>query len=291
VSGEATDLVRRSPAADLQRVPFDNNADGVRDLLVYNRVTGAWAIYIGSRTGAFSNGPSGGWAAGWHVSAADFDGDAFDDFLLYSRASGAFYKAVNTGAGFRYVAGTAAAGFDARIVDFDADRKADVFFHNPGTGAWSACRSIADGTAGFDCIDGGWATGWHISTADFDGDRRTDLFLYAAATGTYFKVLTLADGTFAYSPGTSPAQRSVTVVDSNGEEHFYKTADSQVVKFCQVNRQDAVPVTLEFEEITRGVNKGKQKLVGVHRYIVPRENATKETTEFVPPITAEDIPF
>lgn len=58
----------------------------------------------------------------------------------------------------------------------------------------------------------------------------------------------------------------VIVVDANGEEHFHKTTDKQVLDFCRVNAQDAVPVTLEFEEITRGVNKGKQKLIAVHRY-------------------------
>lgn len=79
----------------------------------------------------------------------------------------------------------------------------------------------------------------------------------------------------------------VVVVDANGEEFFHKTTDKQVLDFCKVNRQDAVPVTLKFEEITRGVNKGKQKLVGVHRWVPPAPPQAPQA----PPITADQIPF
>lgn len=79
----------------------------------------------------------------------------------------------------------------------------------------------------------------------------------------------------------------VIVVDANGEEHFYKTADRKVVDFCKVARQDAVPMTLEFKEITRGVNEGKQKLIAVHRWAPPQP--PERPAE--PPVTADQIPF
>lgn len=87
----------------------------------------------------------------------------------------------------------------------------------------------------------------------------------------------------------------VIVVNEHGEEFFHKTSDKQVLDFCRVNRQDALPVTMEFEEITRGVNKGKQKLVAVHRWMPKPEALPKPEPQpkALPaaPITADDIPF
>lgn len=78
----------------------------------------------------------------------------------------------------------------------------------------------------------------------------------------------------------------VIVVDHNGEEFFHKTTDKKLLEFCKVNRQDAVPVTLDFEEITRGVNKGKQKLVAVHLWMAPPPPPPQAA-----PLTADEIPF
>lgn len=61
----------------------------------------------------------------------------------------------------------------------------------------------------------------------------------------------------------------VVVVDANGVESTHKTTERQLAELCEALAQEAVPVTLAFTEITRGVNKGKQKLVAVHRYAPP----------------------
>jgi photosystem II stability/assembly factor-like uncharacterized protein len=224
--GPAANLVARSAPTDLQRILFDNNADGLKDLFVYNRASGEWAIYTGTRDG-FTDGPSGGWAPGWSISVADFNGDRFDDFFLYSRQTGVFYKVINTGAGFRYFGQGWRPGFDIYIVDFNGDRKSDVFIHDPLNGTWFTCISSGDGTEGFTYIGGGWATGWQITPADFDGNGRADLFLYDRATGGYYKVMTLADGTFDYTPGQAERGRTPTIVDVNGDGRsdvlFYET--------------------------------------------------------------------
>lgn len=77
----------------------------------------------------------------------------------------------------------------------------------------------------------------------------------------------------------------ITVVDETGEEATHKTGDRQVAELAEQIVQEAVPVTLAFQEITRGVNKGKQKLVAVHRWR-PALPAPEPN-----PITADDIAF
>lgn len=75
----------------------------------------------------------------------------------------------------------------------------------------------------------------------------------------------------------------IVVVDADGVETTHKTTERQLATLCEQIVQEAVPVTLEFQEITRGVNKGKQKLVAVHRF----------TTEpkALEPVPASDIAF
>jgi hypothetical protein len=58
----------------------------------------------------------------------------------------------------------------------------------------------------------------------------------------------------------------IVAVDEHGVLATHKTTERQVAELCEALAQEAVPVTLDMQEITRGVNKGKQKLVGVHRY-------------------------
>jgi phage recombination protein Bet len=57
----------------------------------------------------------------------------------------------------------------------------------------------------------------------------------------------------------------VVVVDPNGVETSHKTTERQLAVLCEQIAQEAVPVTLEFQPITRGKNAGKDKLVAVHR--------------------------
>lgn len=84
----------------------------------------------------------------------------------------------------------------------------------------------------------------------------------------------------------------VTVVLPSGEEVTHKTDKRELAELCEQIAQEAVPVTLEFAEITRGKNKGKEKLVGVHRVRVSAvELPTDAPPSNEPPITASDIPF
>jgi hypothetical protein len=83
----------------------------------------------------------------------------------------------------------------------------------------------------------------------------------------------------------------VTVVDTAGEEHVHKTTDRKLAELSEQIAQECVPVSLAFEEITRGKNKGKQKLTGVKRWVAPATPPPPEPEPVPPPLTADQIPF
>lgn len=58
----------------------------------------------------------------------------------------------------------------------------------------------------------------------------------------------------------------VVTVDATGVESTHKTTARQLAELCEQIAQEAVPVTLGMEEITRGKNAGKLKLVSVRRW-------------------------
>lgn len=87
----------------------------------------------------------------------------------------------------------------------------------------------------------------------------------------------------------------VVVVDSNGVETTHKTTERQCAALCEQLAQEAIPVTLDIQPITRGKNIGKVKLVGAHRYGAVKSDSRTAPDDFGSvdgaPITAADIPF
>jgi hypothetical protein len=216
-AGPPANLVAGSAPADLRRLFFDYNADGAKDLLIYNQVTGAWAIQIGNAQGRFTDGPSGGWAPAWDVHVADFNGDRFDDLFLNSPQTGVWYKVINTGAGFSYFSQGWQTGFRVFIVDLNGDCIADVVMSNPMSGVWFTCISVGDGTTGFACQTGGWATGWKILPAEFNGDTKADFFLYNPVNGVFYKAIGDGSGGFRYSSGGWAPNWLPVIAELNGD--------------------------------------------------------------------------
>lgn len=93
----------------------------------------------------------------------------------------------------------------------------------------------------------------------------------------------------------TPWGGDVLVVTADGEEVAHKTTERRCAELCEQIAQEAVPVTLELQPITRGKNAGKVKLVGVHRHRTYNVDDLPDgevlgTVEGLP-ITAADIPF
>ena len=197
-AGTIYKIVDVTPPDDLQLVVFNKNGDAFKDILLYNRMTGAWTIQYGNVMGQFNTGLAGGWAAGWQISVADFNGDGLDDLFLYSVTTGVWFKATNIVGGFSYFTQTWQPGFTTFIVDFNGDNRSDVFAYNPVTGLWFTCISVGAGTTSFDYGAGGWQQ-WQLFPADFDDDGRSDFLLYDPADGLYYKAITRGNGVFMYS--------------------------------------------------------------------------------------------
>ena len=106
-AGTIFKIVDPNPPDDVQAVLLNFNGDALKDVLLYNRGTGAWTIQIGTNTGEFTQAASGGWAMGWQIFVADFNADGLDDLFLYSAATGVWFKVNNTGSAFLFLAGLA----------------------------------------------------------------------------------------------------------------------------------------------------------------------------------------
>ena len=85
----------------------DFNGDNLDDVLLYDRNdTGAFSIRVSTGDGTFTAGPSGGWATGWNVTRADFDGNGLADLFLHDPLTGTWVKVINVGGGvFSYFSG------------------------------------------------------------------------------------------------------------------------------------------------------------------------------------------
>jgi hypothetical protein len=81
---------------------------------------------------------------------------------------------------------------------------------------------------------------------------------------------------------------SVTVIDAEGVETIHRTTDRRCAEVAEQIAQDCVPVVLELQEITRGKNAGKQKLVRLAPW---SDGVEPPAAPDQMPITADDIPF
>jgi hypothetical protein len=181
-------------------IPFRYDTDAVMDVLVYERETGGWRVQWANAPGQFTLARSGGWAAGWDVSVADFNGDGRDDFFLYSSRTGDWFKVINTNAVRVVRSGMADRVQHARRGperrDFDGDGRSDLFIHRPIGGEYYKPISLGDGS--FRYVGGGWASGWTSTIADLNGDGRSDVFLYYVANGVAYRAVSTGDGTAGF---------------------------------------------------------------------------------------------
>jgi VCBS repeat protein len=186
------------------------------DVFTYNARTGEHTSQSSDGEGGFAE-LGGGWSAGWSVFAADFNGDGWTDFFLYSVSTGQWYKAINNGQGFTFYRGQWSAGWQVYVIDFDGDHQSDIFLYNRD-GQWFLCLSAGASIDTFTySAMGTWSPGWQIYPADFNADGKTDLFLYNPTTGWWYRML--FDGvTFQSSPlGQWSPGWSVTIGDFNGD--------------------------------------------------------------------------
>ena len=201
----------------VQVLPFNYSGDVLRDVLIYNSLTGNWKIQVGNLQGGFDTAASGTWVPGLRLYRADWNGNGLDDLFAYSETTGAWSKINNSGTSLSYFSQVWLPGFSLFMVDLNADLRTDVFLYNPGTGQWYTAISVGDGTGGFAYGGGGWLPGFTIVPGDFDGDGRSDFLLYNPTSGAFYKAVTRGNGVFLYSGGGWSGGWTPVVAKLNGD--------------------------------------------------------------------------
>jgi hypothetical protein len=220
----------RTPAGTWDRAwavyPADLNGDGLSDLLLYDRTTGAWSQAINVGSGRFVY-TSGTWNPGWDIAVGDFNGDGRVDVLLVDAMVGVRMVGFSDGNGsFAYVPGEAPPGSSVTVGDFNGDGVSDAFFYSAVTGAWTLMTS--DPAGRFSKRSGAMAPGWTVRAANLNGDRRADLLLYNAQSGAYAECLAGPQpGSFACTGGVwAPALQIVLFSGPDRDDELLYHADT-----------------------------------------------------------------
>lgn len=215
-STRSSDLTKMQPAsndqsnvqpdADLsaapawQMVSADLNHDGLADVLLYHRDTGAWLEALTRADGTFDL-HEGHWPAKASVRAVDLNGNGRADLFVYQRETGAWLAAFSHGGGgFTYQRGLWSPGWDVEFADFNGDRLPDVLLYNPDTGLGRI--GLNNGEGGFTFIDEQWSADWIVRVGDFNGDWLSDVFFYDPKTGAWVEGVGDGTGHFTYVRGT-----------------------------------------------------------------------------------------
>jgi|GEM_PF-1380634 len=192
------------------RYPFDGLIDEVK---VYAKALSAEEIWQDFSAGTNSDGgnstntppppppppPPGGTTNIYSVFAADFDGDAKADPVIYCQTNGDWaiklsasdYALTNLNA---YLGGP---GYTALAADFDGDALADPCVYKAAASNWLVRLSSAGYTITnlADVLGGSnpGGTNYVALAGDFDGDAKADPCVYRAATGTWITRLSAFD--------------------------------------------------------------------------------------------------
>jgi hypothetical protein len=201
---------------DWEVYPADLNGDGIGDMVLLDRTSGALVQALHDGKGNFelteSALPIGALA---EVHVADLNGDRLDDLLLTTPEFGSWQTGLNDGHGhFNYRAGSWLAASSITVADFNGDRRADAFLYDTATGFWTLAFSNRAGD--FTSTSGQWTPGWAVQRANLDGDARADLVLYSAETGAWAECVTQDAGQFAVRRGVWAAGLTVLPLENEG---------------------------------------------------------------------------
>jgi hypothetical protein len=168
-----------------QNARFDWDGDGLADIIVYNPLTGQWAVLLSSL--GFTSGISGFFGGpGFAPVCGDFNGDALTDPGIYGEANGLWQALIWNGLYFDfYEAVFGSLGYKAAPGDYDGDEKTDLTIYNETTGLWASWYSGEE-----QLVTGIWGgPGMKAAPADFNGDGKTDPTVYDTASGMWYALL------------------------------------------------------------------------------------------------------
>lgn len=186
--------------------PYDSGS-----VMHYNICNGSTNPGAQRITGWDAHGAAAKYGRGPQAVSGDFDGNGYEDLLIYRPGSNQAWVAWSDGfGGWQRSTSIFGAGFDfwsaadrVVVLDFNHDGRKDFFFYRPGGGPAYAVRSNADRTftttmasfsfAGFDF---GEAQDRAVAF-DYDNDNNDDLFFYRPGNGVAWVAHSNGDGTFS----------------------------------------------------------------------------------------------
>ena len=232
-------------------VPGDFNGDGMSDMAVYHRKTGAW--FIKTKAGATL-----AWNMVWgHKNAhavgfGDYNNDGSDDMAVYDPFASTWFIKTLAGYVLAWNRPWGASHFQPVPGDYDGDGTTDLGMYDRNAGKWYIL-SLDKGVLA-------WAIPWGFSTArpvpgDFDGDGKHDLAVYQKQAGAWF-IRTVSGTVLAWNrkwgfasgrsvPGDydGDGRDDLAVYAPNGAWYVLSIASNQVLRYgTQLGGDRAVPI-------------------------------------------------
>jgi hypothetical protein len=231
-----TDPVVLSEDEDpVNHVRFDQDGDGMADILLRNTETGDNAIFIMDGDVIEEAEDLDNISLDWEiVGRGDFDGDGKSDILWRHKTNGRNYIWLMYGSYLllkKEIAYFPQGDWKIHTVDdFDGDGQADIFWHNQKTG--KTYLWLMDGTVVKGYLPTGSVTDlrWKIAASgDFNKDGHADLIWHHSKTGKYY--IWLMEGGIVNKHGYSkywgaPFEKSWQIVgtgdiDGDGDDDLF----------------------------------------------------------------------
>ncbi len=189
--------------ADFTPLAGDVNADGLDDLILYNRTSGRWLCGLTGPDGSLGSGGSealGPLSPGDVPRVGDLDGDGCTDLLIYRPSTGQWFSGITSAAGALTWTGSSVQfgtpDYTPLVADVNGDGRSDLLIYNRANGRWLSGLTGpggALGNAGTE-VYGPFLAGDVPLAGDLNGDRRADLLIYRPSNGQWISGLTTAGG-------------------------------------------------------------------------------------------------
>ncbi|QSQ22717.1 VCBS repeat-containing protein [Pyxidicoccus parkwayensis] len=204
VAQTATDCIE-STTDFRELTPYDSGS-----VMHYNICAGSTNPYAYRITGWDAHGAALKYGRGPQTVAGDFDGNGYEDLLIYRPGSNQAWVAYSDGAGgWQRTTSIFGSGFDfwssadrVVVLDFNNDHIDDVFIYRPGGGPAYAVQGKADrtffttvATSNFAGFDFGEAQDRALAF-DYDADGYDDLFFYRPGNRVAWVARSNGNGTF-----------------------------------------------------------------------------------------------
>ncbi|MFC5380245.1 SpoIID/LytB domain-containing protein [Aquipuribacter nitratireducens] len=167
------------------------------DVLLYRPDSGSRQVLDVLPGGDFRTLSTGGWSAGWDVTALEADGTPGAEALLYDPVTGshAVVDARPDGLTPTLWTGTWSTGWDATAIEADGTPGSELLLYRASSGSRHVLDVLPGG--GFRTLaTGSWSAGWDVEAVESDGSVRSEVLVYNPDRGYRYLLDVLPGGGF-----------------------------------------------------------------------------------------------